>query len=166
MRWFGLACFLILLVLAWRRGELKHYAIALGMGCVVGAIFDVVGVNLGLWSYPEQPYLSLKYWFLVVTCWGVFGATINLLLDWYLWKNWLGIAIMTVFLMLVYEIPNFITDSWEYNAISPLVILGWFPLVMIYRLSYLFVVDKEARKKVLSIWESHVTSKDRVANSN
>ena len=153
MRWFGLACFIILLVVAWRRRDLKHYVISLGVGCIVGFTIDCVGIPLGLWEFPRQPFLSWEYFLIVIPCWGVFGATINMINDWFMKKNWLSIIILSVAVMLLYEVPNLITGSWEYSASSWLVMLGWFPLIMVYRLSFLFLLSRSVRNKLVYIWE-------------
>ena len=162
MRWFGLACFIILLVVAWRRRDLKHYAISLISGGIVGFAVDLIGINLGLWSFPRQPFLDSSYWLIVVPCWGVFGATINMVNDWYLKSNWRSIILISLLVMGIYEIPNLVTGSWHYTVSAILIIVGWFPLVCLFRISYLLIV----RHKLIPLWESKdVVSQNRSANS-
>ena len=166
MRWFGLACFFILLVMAWRRGELKHYAVSLMIGCGVGFILDYVGVNLGLWDFPRQPFLSWSYFLIVVPCWGIFGATINMVNDWHMKKGWGAIFILSIIVMAIYEVPNLLTESWLYSVTSMVILLGWFPLILTFRLSYLLFINKAVRQRVLRLLEiENVTPNGRVKNT-
>ena len=137
MRWFGLACFLILLLMAWRKGDMKNYAIAFSLGCALGFAIDGVGIPLGLWEFPRQPFLSLEYFLVVVPCWGVFGATINMIKDWYIKSSIVGLILLTIAMRTIYEVPNLMTGSWVYTTSSLLVNLGWIPLIIAYRLSFL-----------------------------
>lgn len=158
MRWFGLACFIILLVLAWRRKELKNYAFSLIVGCLVGLTIDSIGIRAGMWYFPRQPFLSLEYILIVIPCWGVFGATINMVDDWYLKKSHFDILIIWVSVMALYELPNLLSGSWEYTANPMIVTLGWLPLILVYRYSYLILLNK---------WRMFgVTSKNRAINSD
>lgn len=153
MRWFGLVCFVILLIMAWRRKNLRNYAIALGVGCIVGLTIDYFGITLGLWEFPRQSFLSWQYFLIVIPCWGVFGATINMLNDWYMKKRWLSIFLSSLLVMGLYELPNLITGSWSYTASAIIICVGWYPLIIVYRLSYLFVISRSVRRKILSVWE-------------
>lgn len=147
--------------MAWRRKDLKNYGISLAVGCVIGFAYDGVGISLGLWDFPRQPFMSAEYWLIVVPCWGVFGATINMVNDWYLGNAWYSIAVMTILFIIVYEVPNRATGSWEYQASAPIVILGWFPLVLTYRLSYLFAISKITRVKLRELLEYKSVSIDK-----
>ena len=167
MRWFGLACFLILLFMAWRKGELRNYAIALIAGCVVGFVIDYVGISLRLWEFPRQPFLSWQYFAIVVPCWGVFGATINMVNDWHMRKGWVSIFILAVAVMAVYEIPNILTESWGYTVSTTLIILGWFPMIVLFRLSFLFMVSRSVRTRVYKLLEiENVPVDDRIKNTH
>ena len=163
MRWFGLACFIVLVILAWRKHSLKHYGLAILLGAIVGFLLDCGGVTSGLWNYPRQPFMSLNYWLIVVPCWGVFGATINMVNDWYMRSNWKSYVILTLLIMGLYEIPNLATVSWHYTVSALMITVGWFPLVLAFRLSYLLTVSQETRNKFRGILD--VIIKDRVTNT-
>ena len=166
MRWFGLACFLILLFMAWRRGYLRNYAISLIAGCVVGFTIDYAGVSLNLWNFPRQPFLSWQYFAIVVPCWGIFGATINMVNDWHMRKGWISILILSVVVMAIYEVPNLLTESWLYSASTVIVLLGWFPLIFLFRLSFLVIVSRSVRTRVYKLLEiENVPVDDRVKNT-
>jgi len=154
MRWFGLACFIILSILAWRKRDMKHYSLSIVLGALVGLLVDVFGVGMGLWDFPRQPFGSLEYWFIVIPCWGVYGATINMLDDWYMGHNWKSYFITCLVLLAIYEVPNLATASWSYTTSMILVALGWFPLVFLFRVSYLLVVNRVVRVKVLTLLET------------
>lgn len=139
MRWFILLWSIVLICLVFLRGEIIRAVLSFGIGVFVGFLVDCLGVGyLKQWRYPRQEFLKKEYFIIVVPAWGVFGATINLL-----W-NWLGVTeiasfiIITVSLLLVHELPNFKTKSWEYHASMWLVCLGWFPLILVLRV--LFVI--------------------------
>jgi len=138
MRYFGLLSFIVLLIICWKKRCLKRYWLSLAVGMFVGFMIDIIGVGLlGLWDYPRQPFLSLLYFALVVTCWGVFGAQVNMVWDWLKTKDRYSLLILSPALFVVYECPNLLTGSWGYNAPAWLVFLGWFPLVALNRVTYL-----------------------------
>lgn len=116
------------------RGELKDAAIAFAIGVCGGFAIDCVGVGkLHLWHYPRQPFLGMRYFFLVVPAWGVFVTTINLFWNWIGDPWWVAVTGLVLGQFGAYEFINFVTRSWKYQAPMWLVLIGWFPLVLSFR---------------------------------
>lgn len=155
MRWFALVCFLILLILAWRKRTVRRYLVSFIAGCLVGFVFDIAGVNLELWGYSRQEFLAWQYFGIVVPAWGAFGATINMVFDWYVKKNWTGLVVVSVGLLAAYELLNLITGSWLYFDHSMiLVVVAWFPMVFLFRISYLIMVNRAVRLRFVRLMEN------------
>lgn len=152
MRWIGLVVFIILLIIAWRRKDLKNYAFSLILGGLAGYVLDCIFVTLGLWEYPRQSFMSIEYFALVVTGWSIFGAAINMINDWYMKRNWLSLIIIAVVFVTGYEVINIWTESWIYYTSWLLVILGWIPLILYFRSVYLLVVRSEFRRAIIKVW--------------
>jgi len=136
MRWFALTCGFLLFPVAYFQGEIREAMIAFLLGMFCGFSLDLFGVGrLHLWNYPRQPFLGKKYFAFVVPAWGVFGMQINLLWNW-LEIPWLTFIVLTVGLFAMYEIPNLKTGSWQYQSSMRLVGIGWWPLILYFRIAF------------------------------
>jgi len=133
-------CAIGLLCLAYLKGELREAGIAFAIGTVSGFFIDFVGIKwLRFWEYTRHPFLSVKYFTIVIPCWGIFGALVNLI--WNLmdgFEPWLAFVVLTVALLVFWEALNLITRTWKYNIPIWLMMVGWFPLIFFLRL--LFVI--------------------------
>jgi hypothetical protein len=99
---------------------------------------DIVAMKTGLWNYPRQKFFSKEYFCIVLPAWGIFGVSINLLWP-YCGGGVTSLVILTIAMFIFYEIPNIKTISWRYRYSLPLVFIGWFPLVALFRLSFLAI---------------------------
>ena len=155
MRWFILGSGIVLLLLAYKTGEAIEAIIAFCMGTLLGFLIDCVGIGkLNLWSYSRQPFLSKKFFFIVIPAWGVFGMTINLLWIWFshMTVSWIVLFVpITAGLLILYEFPNLNSKSWEYRASSRLVISGWFPMVLFFRFAFLMLPVADINDIVRSV---------------
>lgn len=155
MRWFILGSGIALLLLAYKTGETIEAVIAFCVGALLGFLIDYIGMGkLNLWSYPRQPFLSKKFFFIVIPAWGVFGMTINLLWIWFghITVSWIVLFILiTVGLLIFYEFSNLNSKSWEYRASSRLVISGWFPMVLFFRFAFLMLPVADINDIVRSV---------------
>jgi hypothetical protein len=142
MRWVALVCGVLFSAVSYLRGETADAAIAFVVGMIGGFLFDCAGVGImRLWHYSRQPFLGIKYFAIVVPAWGVFGMMLNLPWNWF---NWIGLPgfvflALTVVLFAIHELPNFKTKSWRYNAPMWLVGLGWFPMIILFRLTFIVI---------------------------
>ncbi|MEK9134839.1 MAG: hypothetical protein AAB451_00835 [Patescibacteria group bacterium] len=147
VRWFVWALGVTLLTVAYFRGELRELTISFCLGMIGGFFFDIVGVKMmNLWYYSRQPFLSWKYFSIVVSAWGVFGVAINLLWEWIialmgpsLRVSLSAFIVVTLILLLFHELPNLKARNWKYNTPAWLVIIGWFPMVMLFRLIFIVI---------------------------
>ncbi len=137
-RWIALVLFIVLLVLISReKGTLKNKFTKCGIlfveGMIGGLIIDSIGINAGYYFFPRHPIYSLSYFAIVLPAWGVFGMFID-----YTWhklgkeKFVRGLTITTPLLFAFYEGSNLLTGSWIYTASTQAVILGWFPLILVF----------------------------------
>lgn len=132
-----LAFGVILFSLSYRRGDFSNAIFAFIIGMAGGLAIDYFGVRVfRFWEYTRQPFLSVNYFCLIVTSWGVFAMTINLLWGW-IADPILVVIFLFIGQMLVYEAINFKTKSWAYYAPMWLVFVGWFPLVLTFRAIFL-----------------------------
>lgn len=142
MRWFVLIGGITLFILGLFRGELWEVGISFIVGLAGGLLTDIVGVGkFKLWHYPRQPFPGRHYFLITLPAWGVFGVAVNL--TW----NWMGSvsllissAAITTGLFLFHEVPNLKTKSWVYRAPSWIIVLGWLPLILFFRVLYVFLV--------------------------
>lgn len=113
----------------WRE-KVRYYGTAFYEGMVGGFIVDLIGISVGFYYFPRQPFLGFDYFVIVIPCWGVFGLLLNALWRW-LGKErfWRGMAITLPILFSYYEGSNLITHSWVYTTPFYAVILGWVPLI-------------------------------------
>jgi len=134
LRWLILICGIILLSLAWLRGEAIDALLALGLGLSGGFVLDWLGIKkLRLWDYPRQPFLGLKYFIIALPDWGVIGMTINLL--WNLIEiPLLAFIAVAVVIFLTHDLPNLLTRSWQYHAPMWLVAIGWGIFILSFRI--------------------------------
>ena len=138
IRWPMLLCGIIFLFLAYWQKELTLAIVSFLVGMTVGFSLDLVGVKkLGLWNYPRQSFMGKHYFGIVVPAWGIFGMSLNLILNWFV-MSWTVIAI--IFLVL-YELSNLRTRSWQYHTPHWLVVIGWFPLVLVFRTAFIFALN-------------------------
>lgn len=111
------------------------------LGFLGGFLIDILGVKImKLWKYPRQEFLTIKYFAIVLPAWGVFSVAINLVWGWLFKEFFIAVTTITLILFLIHELPNLKTDSWEYYTPTWLVVLGWPPLVIVFRFTYLFLI--------------------------
>ena len=133
LRWLILICGIILLSLAWLRGEAIDALLALGLGLSGGFVLDWLGIKkLHLWDYPRQPFPEPRYFLIALPDWGVIGMTINLLWNW-IEIPWLALITIAVVIFLTHDLPNLITRSWTYHAPTWLVAIGWGIFILSFR---------------------------------
>lgn len=151
MRWFGLITAIILIPLAYMTGETVEAFIAFIAGAFLGLFIDYIGIEkLKLWRYPRQLFLSRKYFLIVIPAWGVFGMIINLF---WIWFNVKALFMfITLGLLILYEFPNLNSKSWEYYTSSKIVIIGWFPMVILFRATFLFLPVEHINSYVRSVF--------------
>ena len=137
-RYVALVSAIILIPLAYITGETVEAGIAFWAGVVLGFLLDCIGVGkFNFWKYPRQKFLSKEYFELVVPAWGVFGMTINLLWQWF--DTPIAFIAITAGLIVIYELPNLISKSWEYYTNKYAVVGGWFPLILSFRAVFLIL---------------------------
>jgi len=136
-RWLMLLAGIALFLISICGGKFSEAFSAFIIGMIGGFIIDCVGCGVfHFWDYPRQPFPSMKHLFIVVPSWGIFAMTINLL--WERIENpWLVLTFLFLGQMAVYEIANRKTRSWIYFAPRWLVVAGWFPLVLYFRLIFI-----------------------------
>ena len=119
------------------------YQIFLGM--INGFLLDILGHKLKLWNYPRQPFFSRAYFLLVVPAWGIFGSQVNVIWNltrkYFISWEWIyGVVfttlLLSLFLFILYELPNLYRKSWKYSVSMRKVAIGWIPLILYFRLSY------------------------------
>lgn len=138
-RWVSLAIAIAIAPYILMAGSVLESLFMFGTGMILALIIDFTGIwLLKLWVYPRQRFLSREYFGIVLPAWGVFGVATNIIWP-YCGTGFQALTISTVLLFLVYEIPNIRTLSWCYSVPLPIVFAGWFPLVAVYRLSYLAI---------------------------
>jgi len=138
IRWLMLGLWVAVLVPAVLRGEIECVVIALIIGVFYGLVIDLIGVGvLKLWKYSSAQW-GWEYFTVTVPCWGIFSMVINLV-----W-NWIGTPWSFIFITLglfaMLELPNLKTRSWTYNAPMWLVMIGWIPLVLSFRIVYITAI--------------------------
>ncbi len=141
-RWIGLLCAIGLFCLAYWKVELKEAGIAFTVGAFAGIFVDFIGIKVvRYWTYTRHPFPSVNYFAIVIPCWGIFGALVNLL-----WnrmgglQSWLIFLILTTALLIFWEMLNLLTRTWKYNTPIWLVMIGWFPLVFLIRVAYSILI--------------------------
>ena len=137
VRWIVLVIGIALLWVASEKGEMRNASIAFGIGAAGGFLLDAIGTKFRFWVYLRQPFLSSKYFLIVLPAWGVFGMAVNLAWDWWGVTPWLALTIITIGLFILHEIPNLKVKSWEYNVPLWFVFLSWVPLVGSFRILFL-----------------------------
>lgn len=156
MRWVALATAMVLFPLAYKTGETVEAVLAFFAGALSGLFLDLLGVRkLKLWNYPRQPFLSKKYFSIVVPAWGVFGMTINLLWAWFGGSTvplMVLVMFITLGLLIVYEFPNLNSKSWEYYASFRVIIPGWFPMILFFRIAFLALPVIEINDVIRSVF--------------
>lgn len=137
--------------MSYKKRSLIKLCIGLGVGALIGLTLDLIlGFGVGLWYFPRQPYWSFEYWLILPFCWAVFGAMVNVAWDWAKGHFLLIFIAINTLLFLIYEIPNLVTRSWVYDAPFWLVLIGWLPMVIVTRLSYLLIL-----KIFNKVWNKH-----------
>jgi len=137
-RWISLTAGIVLFFIAFLKGELITAFLTFAIGALCGFVIDCIGVGiLKLWKYPRQEFLKKEYFGIVVPAWGVFGMLINLPLNWIPMPDALSFTMITVSLLVFYELPNIRIGSWKYNVPTWIVISGWFPLILANRFLFL-----------------------------
>lgn len=137
-RWVSLIVGITLFFIAFFKGELVTAFLTFVIGALSGFVIDCIGVGiLKLWRYPRQEFLKIEYFGLVVPAWGVFGMLINLPLNWIPVPELLSFTVITVSLLVFYELPNIKIGSWKYRVPAWVVILCWIPLILAYRFLFL-----------------------------
>lgn len=138
MRWLALLTVIILIPVAYLKGEVIDVALAFIIGAFGGFLIDYVGImKLKLWKYPRQKFLNIEYFGIVVPSWGILGMTINLLWNWIYAPEILILLGITLALLILYEAPNLKSKSWEYYAPTWLIGTGWFPMILGFRTIFL-----------------------------
>lgn len=133
-------CGIILFFLAFLKGEILDALIAFAIGMPIGLLIDWVGIKkLRWWILFHQPFLRAKYFAIVCPVWGVISLTTNLLWNWMETPWWIPFVGLTVCMIVFYEVPNLWTKSWKYNTPTWLVIAGWFPMVLSFRLAFILI---------------------------
>jgi len=138
-RWIWPLCAIGLLYLAYLKGECREIGIAFAIGMIIGFFIDFIGIKwLRYWTYTRYRFLGVKYFTIVIPCWGIFGALVNSL--WGLMDSlqpWLVFLVLTVALLIFWEALNLITRTWKYNTPVWLVMTGWFPLIFFLRVLFI-----------------------------
>jgi len=141
IRWTILALSVALFFIASLKGELNIAIITFILGAIVGFFIDCLGVaKLKLWKYTKQEFLKKEYFFIVVPAWGALGMAVNLIWNWIKIPELILFAVITLSLFSLHEIPNLKTKSWEYRIPMRLVIIGWIPLILAYRIIFLLLL--------------------------
>ncbi len=126
--------------MAYFKEELLCVLISFVLGFLGGFLIDIFGVKMAkLWKYPRQKFLSPEYFRIVLPAWGVFSMAINLTWEWFFGNFFIAVIIITLILFAIHELPNVKTHSWKYYTPTWLVILGWPPLIIVFRYSYIFL---------------------------
>ena len=134
IRWFMLALGVGILLPAILRGETREASFSFLIGMPYGVLLDLVlGRLIGFWKYGGS---KKEYIFITVPCWGIFGMAVNLIWDW-IGVPWISFLVVTIGLFAYLELPNLKTKSWTYYSPKWLVIAGWIPLTLSFRLLYL-----------------------------
>ncbi|GEM_PF-2753629 len=142
-RWVvGLAA-IILLILAFRKGVLEAALVAFVVGAAGGFIQDAIATKFRWWVYTRTPFMSPLYFLITLPAWGTLG-TVVVGSFWWLHKfpflpGWSIPMIVTTALLIAYEGINLKTKSWRYYAPAWVVVAGWFPLVLGFRITYTLV---------------------------
>lgn len=128
----------VLFCLALTKGEMKEATLSFAIGALGGFILDYVGVaKLKLWTYTNQKFLSKSFFGIIIPAWGIFDMTINLIWNWLLISEIAAFSCITLGLFTSHEIPNLKTKEWKYSVPMWLVIPGWLPLIMGFRLVFI-----------------------------
>lgn len=139
-RWLALIAFFLITLSIYlvdrkstHKEKLKKYGTMFIEGMVGGFIIDAVFINCGYYEFPRQPFLSWKYFAIVIPCWGVFGLLINVLWNWIgKEKFWRGISVTLIPLFAYYEGTNLAFGSWTYTVSMAQVAVGWLPLIIVF----------------------------------
>lgn len=136
LRWLILLCGIVLLLIAWLRGETIDAAIAFSLGAFAGFFIDWLGMKvLRFWDYPRQPFLHWKYLVIALPDWGVIGMMINLLWNW-VETPWLAFPVVVVALFVTHDLPNLKTKSWHYYVPMWFAVTGWLGFILLSRVAF------------------------------
>ena len=95
------------------------------VGLVLGEAMDyILGYRMGIWAYSRHPYWQWSYWLVLPAMWTEFGIGVYAM--WRLVRRW---WLVTVILIVPYEVYGVIRHSWQYAAPWWLVVVGWFVMV-------------------------------------
>lgn len=138
-RWLALIAFVIAVVFVSIKdkdtvaNKIKKYGTMFIEGMVGGFIIDLVFISCGYYDFPRQPFLSWRYFAIVVPCWGVFGMLVNILWT-YLGKEKFirGVLATVIPLFAFYEGTNLALGSWVYTVPLTQVAIGWIPLSVVF----------------------------------
>jgi len=139
-RWITYTVGPLLFLIACWRGEFLNACLSFSIGTMGGLLIDFVGVRtLSAYNYPQQKFLTRDYFKLVLPAWGVFGMIINLPWNWFMGTEIqpYSCLVITAILMILYELPNFKSVSWQYHVPKQIVILGWTPMIAVLRMAFL-----------------------------
>ena len=138
IRWFMLVLGMGMLIPTILRQELWCAIIAFVLGLPCGLMIDFIGSKiLKLWDYNGG--FALGYFLITLPCWGIFSMTVNLLWNW-IRKPW-AFIIIAIVLFGYLELPNLETKSWSYSVPLWFVAIGWFPLVLGFRIVYILFLQ-------------------------
>ena len=138
-RWINLVLGLMLFSVACLRGEAENAYLSFIVGAIGGLLIDFIGVKqLNLYAYPGQKFFTQDYLCIVIPSWGVFGMLINLPWNWFLNKEieFVSLTLFTIILIILFELSNLKSKSWEYYIPAWIVFIGWVPMVIALRISF------------------------------
>ncbi len=141
-RWITITLGPLLFFIAFRQGEFLSACLSCAIGIIGGFLIDLIVVQkLGFYSYPKQEFLTKDYFRIVLPAWGVFGMTINLPWNWLVGTGiqFYSCIMLTVALIVFYELLNFKSVSWKYYVPKWIVILGWMPMIIAFRTTFLLL---------------------------
>ena len=141
-RWITITLGPLLFLIAYQQGEFLNAFVSCIVGIIGGFLIDLIGVQkLGFYSYPRQKFLTRDYFSIVSPAWGVFGMTINMPWNWLVGTGiqFYSYIILTAVLMVFYELLNFKSVSWRYYVPKWIVILGWIPMIIAFRTTFLLL---------------------------
>lgn len=137
IRWLMLALGIGVLFPTILKGEIGYALIAFLCGMIYGLLIDLLGTKMiGLWQYTGQ---QKEYFIITVPCWGIFSMAVNLIWNW-IEVPWLAFIAISIGLFLFLEVPNLKTRSWVYKVPVWLVVIGWIPLILSFRVLYVHII--------------------------
>ena len=117
----------------------RHYKEAIIImlySIIVGAIYDVIGILIfKFWNY-HLLVINPYFYFIIAICWAFFGVIVHelfLFLNRFFNSLLIKTILIGLFVIIIMEGLNLITQSWFYAPVHPLLFFfGWMILVFTF----------------------------------